>query len=166
MQVIVLTQDQRTWKDLGERYLHKNITLFQITLQSPSDGSMVTNTADDLGMAIDRAEKLVRSNHPDMLKQGGSVIRDAAERFCKEMLVRDRRARGEAAASLIDYANRSLGQLCPQVEPLLMHDASHPGKLRAIGGTVNPANHDDAVPAAGALKVALGDLRSLRKEYL
>ncbi len=54
----------------------------------------------------------------------------------------------------------------PVVEPLLKHDASHPGKLRTIGGTVNPANHDDAVPAAGALKVALGDLRFLKKEYL
>lgn len=166
MQVIVLTQDQRTWKDLGERYLHQNITLFQIALQSPGNGSTVTNTADDLGMAIDRADKLVRSNHPDMLKQGGSVIRDAAERFCKEMLVRDRRATGAAAASLSDYTNRNLGQLCPLVEPLLTHDASHPGKLRTIGGTVNPANHDDAVPAAGALKVALGDLRFLKKTYL
>lgn len=166
MQVIVLTQDQRTWKDLGERYLHQNITLFQIALQSPGNGSTVTNTADDLGMAIDRADKLVRSNHPDMLKQGGSVIRDAAERFCKEMLVRDRRATGTAAASLSDYTNRNLGQLCPLVEPLLTHDASHPGKLRTIGGTVNPANHDDAVPAAGALKVALGDLRFLKKTYL
>jgi len=166
MQVIVLTQDQRTWKDLGERYLHQNITLFQIALPGPGNGSIVTNAADDLGMAIERAEKLVRSNHPDMLKQGGSVIRDAAERFCKEMLVRDRRAKGNAAASLSDFTNRNLRQLCPQVEPLLTHDASHPGKLRTIGGTVNPANHDDAVPAAGALRVALGDLRFLKKEYL
>lgn len=166
MQVIVLTQDQRTWKDLGERYLHQNITLFQIALQSPANGSSITNTADDLGMAFDRAEKLIRGGHSDLLKQAGSVVRDAAERICKEMLVKNRRAKGDATASLSDYTNRTLGQLCPQVEPLLSHDASHPGKLRTIGGTVNPANHDDAVPAAGALKVALGDLRFLKKEYL
>jgi len=166
MQVIVLTQDQRTWKDLGERYLHQNITLFQIALQNPGDGSSVTNTADDLGMAFDRADKLIRGGHPDLLKQAGRVIRDAAERFCKETLVKDRRKKGDSAASLIDYSNRNLGQLGPQVEPLLTRDASHPGKLRTIGGTVNPANHDDAVPAAGALKVALGDLRFLKKEYL
>ncbi|MER9094450.1 hypothetical protein NKI34_25775 [Mesorhizobium sp. M0700] len=30
MQVIVLTQDQKTWKDLGERYLHQGISLFQL----------------------------------------------------------------------------------------------------------------------------------------
>ena len=46
---------------------------------------------------------------------------------------------------------------------LLTLDPSHPGKLRAIGGAVNPAKHDDAVPAAGVLKVALGDLRFLKK---
>jgi hypothetical protein len=166
MQVIVLTQDQRTWKDLGERYLHQNITLFQIALQSPADGSSVTNTVDDLGMAFDRAEKLIRGGHPDLHKQAGGVIRDAAERFCKEMLVKDRRAKGDAAASLSDYKNKNLRQLCLQVEPLLTGDPSHCGKLRTIGGAVNPANHDDAVPAAGVLKVALGDLRSFRKEYL
>jgi len=45
-------------------------------------------------------------------------------------------------------------------------DPSHPGKLRTIGAAVNLATHDDAVPAAGVLKVALGDLRFLKKSYL
>ena len=30
----------------------------------------------------------------------------------------------------------------------------------------DPAKHDDAIPAAGVLKVALGDLRFLKKTYL
>jgi RecF/RecN/SMC family protein len=166
MQVIVLTQDQRTWKDLGERYLHQNISLFQIVLQSPADGSKVTNSADDLETKFTRAETLIRGGHPSLHKQGGEVIREAAERFCKEAIVKDRRAKGDAAASLNDYDRKNLGQLSPLVEPLLTRDPSHPGKLRAIGGAVNPANHDDAVPAAGVLKVALGDLRFLKKNYL
>jgi hypothetical protein len=82
------------------------------------------------------------------------------------MLVRDRRIKGDATASLNDYDNKNLGHLCPLVEPLLTGDPSHPGKLRTIGGAVNPAKHDDAVPAAGILKVALGDLRFLKKSYL
>jgi hypothetical protein len=45
-------------------------------------------------------------------------------------------------------------------------DPPHPGKLRAIGGAVNYAKHDEPVPAAGVLKVALGDLRFLKKQYL
>lgn len=166
MQVIVLTQDQRTWKDLGERYLHQNISLFQIVLQNPAAGSSVANTADDLETKFTRAETLIRGGHPSLHKQGGEVIRDAAERFCKEMLVKDRRAKGDGAASLNDYDRKNLGQIGPLVEPLLLRDPSHPGKLRTIGGAVNPAKHDDAVPAAGILKVALGDLRFLKKAYL
>lgn len=166
MQVIVLTQDQRTWRDLGECYLHQNITQFQIALINPADGSTVINTADDIGMAFDRAEKLIRGAHPELLKQAGGVIRNAAERFCKEMLVKDRRRKSDTTAALSDYTNRNLCQLCPLVEPLLTRDASHPGKFRTIGSAVNPANHDDAVPAAGELKVALGNLRSFKKEYL
>ena len=91
-----------------------------------------------------RAETLLRGGHPDLHKQGGAVV---AERFCKELLIKTRREDGDAA-SLNDYGG------------------SHPGKLRAIGGAVNPAKHDDAVPAAGMLKVALGDLKFLKKEYL
>lgn len=166
MQVIVLTQDQKTWKDLGERYLHQGIGLFQIDLRSPADGSAVANTADDLETKFMKAEILVRGGHPSLHKQGGEVIRDAAERFCKEMLIRERRAKGDAAASLNDYSLKNLGHLAPQIEPLLTRDPSHAGKLRAIGGAVNPAKHDDAIPAAGVLKVALGDLRFLKKTYL
>jgi hypothetical protein len=94
MQVIVLTQDQRAWTDLGERYLHQTISMFQIVLQSPADGSSVANTADDLATQLTRAETLARGGHPTLRKQGGEAMRVAAERFCKEMLVKDRRANG------------------------------------------------------------------------
>lgn len=126
VQVIVLTQDQRTWKDLGERYLHHSISMFQILLQSPADGTTVTNTADDFATQLTRAEILARGGSPDLWKQAGEMMRDVAERFCKKMLVNDRRVKGDGAASLLDYDNRNLGQLGPQVEPLLKSDPSHP----------------------------------------
>jgi hypothetical protein len=94
VQVVLLTQDQRTWKDLGDRYLHQNISLFQMVLQSPASGSSIANTADDLETKLVRASTLVRGGHPSLHKQGVEVIRDAAERFCKEMLTRARRAKG------------------------------------------------------------------------
>jgi hypothetical protein len=93
-------------------------------------------------------------------------MRVAAERFCKEMLVKDRRAKGDGAASLLDYDKKNLGQIGPLVEPLLTQDPSHPGKLRALGAALNPAKHDDAIPSAGTLIQALGDLRFLKKTYL
>ena len=109
---------------------------------------------------------IVRSGVPDLHKQAGRIIREAAERLCKELLVRDRRAKGQAAASLNDYSGKNLGQLEPFVSPLLVKDGGDPGKLRTIGIAVNPANHDDAVPSAGDLKVALGNLRTFKKQYL
>src|SRR6202012_2244408 len=119
-------QDQRTWKDLGERYLHRNITLFQIALQTPVDGSCVTNSADDLETKFTKAETLIRGGHPSLHKQGGEVIRDAAERFCKEMLVKDQRAKGSTTASLNDFDKKNLGHLSPLVEALMTQDGSHP----------------------------------------
>jgi hypothetical protein len=166
VQVILLTQDQKTHKDLTERYLHVPIDTFQINFGNPADGTTVVNKADDLGALLNKAEVLSRGGHPDLHKQGGEVLRDAAERFCKEVLVRDRRAKGDKTAALSDFDGKNLGELGPKTEPLMTGDASHPGKLRTIGSSLNPANHDDAIPGAGALKVALGDLRMLRKTYL
>jgi hypothetical protein len=88
---------------------------------------VIVLTADDLEVAFVRADELIRGGHTDSQKQAGGVIRDAAERFCKEMLVRDRRAKGDGAASRNDYDNRNLGYLSPLVEPLLTDDPSHPG---------------------------------------
>ncbi len=84
----------------------------------------------------------------------------------KEMRVKDRWAKGDTHAAISDYDGKNLGQLGPQVEPLLTADPSHPGKLRSIGNELNPAKHDDGIPNQGTLKVALGDLRFLKKQYL
>jgi hypothetical protein len=166
VQVILLTQDQKTSKDITERYLHRHIDTFQINLNNPAEGTTVVNKADDLGAMLSRAEVLIRGGHPDLQKQGGELLRDAAERFCKEALVKRQRAKGDNIAAISDYDGKTLGELGPKTEPLLTADPSHPGKLRTIGNNLNPSNHDDAIPGVGTLKVALGDLRALRKAYL
>jgi hypothetical protein len=166
VQVIILTQDQKSWKDLEHRYLHKNIDMFQIALVDPADGTSVINTGDDLMAMIARIEVLARGGHADLRKQAGELLRNAAERFCKEMLVKDRWGKGDNHAAISDYDGKNLGQIGPQVEPLLTADPSHPGKLRSIGSELNPAKHDDGIPNKGTLKVALGDLRCLKKQYL
>ncbi len=166
IQTIVLTQDQKTWKDLEHRYLHKNIDMFQMALTDRADGTAVTNTGDDLMTMLARADVLARGDHIELRKQAGELLRNAAERFCKEMLVRDRWAEGDSGAALSDYDGKNLGQLEPKVEPLLTADPSHPGKLRTIGSPLNPAKHDDDTPDRGTIKVALGDLKFLKKQYL
>jgi AAA domain len=166
VQVVILTQDQKSWKDLEHRYLHANIDMFQMALVDPAEGTTVTNTGDDLAAMIARAAVLARGGHADLRKQAGELLRNAAERFCKEMLVRDRWAKGDRQAAISDYDGKNLGQLSPQVEPLLAADPSHPGKLRSVGNELNPAKHDDGIPDQGTLNVALGDLRYLKKQYL
>ena len=93
-------------------------------------------------------------------------LRDAGERFCKEMLVEDRRGNGDMAASHTDYDGKTLEWLCPHVDPLLYHDASHPGKLSAFKDTVNDACHDNAPPGPVAMVQACGEIRFLVKDYL
>ena len=82
------------------------------------------------------------------------------------MLVRDRWAKGDRGAVLSNYDGKNLGQLEPKVEPLLTADPSHPGMLRTIGSQLNPAKHDDDTPDRGTIRVALGDLKLLKKQYL
>jgi hypothetical protein len=152
---------------VGSLYLHKNIALFQLSLLDPADGTVVWNTADDLKGKLLRLETLVRNAHPTIRKQAGEDLRDATERFCKEMLVKDRRAKGDKNAVISDYdGSKNPGWLSPRVEPLLSKDPSHPGKLKAIVFNVNPANHDDDIPSQGALTVALGNLTQFPKDYL
>ena len=127
MQVIVLAQDQKTWKDLENRYLHQSVTMFRIALDDPSKGTGVHNTSDDLGAKLAKIEILARGGHPDLRKQACQELREAAERFCKTMLVRYRWAHKEPKAAISDYDGRIAGVLEPKTEELLLKDPSHPG---------------------------------------
>lgn len=162
-QVILLTQDQRTWKDVSERYASEKVDVFQITRDTGV--TIVTKTSDGLAAMLARAEPYARSDHPEMRKRGAEVLRDALERFCKEILVKNRRDQGDAAAKITDYDGKTLGDLFPKVNPLL-NDASHAGKLKHMEGVLNPGKHDDVIPSKGDLSCALGDLKRIRTDYL
>jgi hypothetical protein len=166
MQVIVLTQDHTTWKEMEARYRHRGIATAQLFVETPAAGTIIENTSDDLLAKINRAKSLARGGHPDSRKECGVQLRDAGERFCKEMLVNDRRGKGDAAASLADYDGKVLEWLCPHVDPLLARDPSHPGKLEAFRNAVNRACHDNTPPGNAEMTHACGEIRYLVKEYL
>lgn len=166
MQVVILTQDHDTWEELETRYRHVGVSTAQLFAQAPAEGSIIENTSDALLAKITRARSLARGGHPDSRKECGIQLRDAGERFCKEILVSDRRARGEAAASLTDYDGKTLEWLCPRVDPLLDRDPSHPGKLQAFKDVVNNACHDNAPPGVAAMTHACGEIAFLQKQYL
>ena len=166
VQVILLTYDERLWKDVQECYKHLQLDTFIISRDDPAKGATIEKRSDTLDAMLVRAAPYVSNPNPDIRKNAARNLRDAAERFCKRMLVGDRRQKGDTAASLSDYDGKTLGWLIPKVEPLLTKDSSHPGKLRVIGQRLNPGSHDDAVPPVGDLGQCLGDLKALRKEYL
>ncbi len=115
---------------------------------------------------IERSTRDTKSGNPELQKQAGEELRNAGERFCKELLVRDRWARGHKDAALSDYDGKTLGELGPKVEPLLAKDPSHSDRLHAFRDNLNPAKHDDGIPDDDTLKVALGDLKHLKQVYL
>ncbi len=166
IQVILLTHDERMWKDVQERYKHLNIDSFIVTLEDTSIGAKIENRGDTLDALLAKAAQYIQNSDPEIREIGAKRLRDAAERFCKLMLVKDRKSKGDSTANVSDYDGKTLGQLIPWVEPLLTRDRSHPGKLRLIGQRLNPGAHDHIVPPVGDLKQCLGDLRYLRKEYL
>jgi hypothetical protein len=129
IQVIVLTQDHDTWEELETRYRHIGISTAQLYVDTPAEGTIIENTSDALLAKLNRAKSLARAGHPDLRKECGIQLRDAGERFCKEMLVIDRRQKGDSAASLTDYDGKTLEWLSPHLEPLLDQDPSHPGKF-------------------------------------
>jgi hypothetical protein len=164
--VIVLTQDHDTWEELEARYRHLGISNAQLFVEAPTEGSIIENTSDALLAKLNRASSLARGGHPDSRKESGIHLRDAGERFCKEMLVKDRRKQGDALASLTDHDGKTLEWLCPRVEPLLVDDPSHAGKLTVFKNTVNRACHDNAPPGPAEMTQACGEIRLLVKTYL
>lgn len=166
LQVVVLTQDHDTWEELETRYRHLGVTNAQLFIESPTEGTVIENTSDVLLAKLVRARSLARGGHPDVRKQCGIWLRDAGERFCKEMLVNDRQQKGDGSASLTDFDGKTLEWLCPRVEPLLDQDPSHPGKLAVFRKTVNKACHDNTPPGNAELTQACGDMQFLVKQYL
>lgn len=166
IQVIVLTQDHDTWEELETRYRHVRISTAQLYIETPAEGTIIENTSDALLAKINRASSLARGGHPNLRKECGIQLRDAGERFCKEILVNDRRRQGDVAASLTDYDGKTMEWLFPRMEHLLDHDASHPGKFAVFKNTVNDACHDNVPPNNAAMKQSLGDIRFLVREYL
>lgn len=166
IQVVVLTQNHDTWEDLEILYRHTGISIAQIFVDRPREGSVIENTSDALLAKIARAKSLGRGGHPDCRKECGVHLRDAGERFCKEMLMKRDHANGNTVASLTDYDGKTLEWLLPRVCPLLDRDAGHPGRLTVFKNTVNQACHDNTPPSTVTMIHACGEIDFLQKEYL
>ena len=165
VQVIIFTQDYKIWKDMTNLYAHLDIDTFQIIIESAKDGVRIEKASDNFSAILAKARPYVRNRRPEIRKDAGKKLREAAERFCKELAVKQRRLTGEATAQLSDYDGKNLGELILVIEPYLT-EPSHPGKLNTIRDRLNPSSHDDAPPDTGLITAAYGDLVKFKKDYL
>lgn len=165
LQVVVLTHDEGLQRDLQDRYQHLDLRVYQVTMDDPKEGSILTRTRDSLDVLLARAAGCSQSNDLLVRKRCAGILRDATERLCKAILVNARRKAGEEV-QLSEYDGMTAGELQPLADPYLVQDPSHAGKLRVIVHDLNPGNHDDVAPPKQTLRVALGNLKMLRQQYL
>jgi hypothetical protein len=131
---------------------------------NPATGTEIRSQSDALATMIAKAQPLINSQDGEQRKQGATQLRQAIERFGKELLVRYRQRAGDNLASITDYDG--FGTFSDEVLTLLTKDPSHPGKLKAAYSYVTPGPHDDTPPSKAELKVAIGDIKRLKKDYL
>jgi len=164
VQVIVLSFDDMLRKLLHNRYEALPIDGFVVTLENPSDGSVVAKISDTADALLQQASVHLVSDHPAVRRAGSQAVRVAGERVAKEILVKERSARGEIC-SLEDYEGETLGPLIIALAPYLT-DRADLGKWKTVNTLTSPAHHDSAQPTRTDLKVALGDLRKFYKTYI
>ncbi len=162
VQVIMFTYEQSLWRDIQLVYQHENLDVFQLTLPDPEGGTRAEKTSDDFEALMARAEQYIRNNDATIRKIGIRCMRDAAERFCKELLVKN----GPAGTSLSSFEGKSLGELEKKAAPFLTGHPSHVGQLASVRKNLNLGSHDAPVPAPATLVMCRGYLRSFKKEYL
>jgi AAA domain len=166
LQVIVLTQDYRSWKDIGNLWSHRGAEQFQIMRDNAMAGTEIRGQNDDLAAMLVRAQPFIKSQDGDQRKAGAARLRDAIERFCKELMVKDRRAAGDGKAMITDYDGKNFGEYNGKVYSLLSRDPSHPNKLKVAHSNATPGSHDDAPPSSTLLIHVAGELKRMKKDYL
>ena len=166
IQVLICTQDHKTYKDIGDRWLHRNAQQFIMVRNDAVTGTEIRKENDDLATMIARARPATKSQDPALRKDGARQIREIIERFSKCLLVKDRKVKGDNGASITQYDGKNFGTYSNNVYALLTKDAADPGKLRSGFSDVTSGSHDDAPPTTATLARALGDLNRLKKDYL
>lgn len=163
IQLILLTQDQKTWSSIQDLYSYMSPSVFQLELSDPKEGTRVISKGDSAKSQLSAIKPLIRNKNSEIRKIAASKLRDAAERLCKEILVKERTKEGHKV-SLTSFDKMTLEKLIPDVNKYLK-DQSESGKLAYVKNLLNPGNHDDEVPSQADLSTAYGDLLKFEKDY-
>lgn len=126
IQVIVVTQDHSSWKDIGHRWGHRGAVQFQMVRDNPVIGTEIRSQNDALATLLAQAQPFISSQDGEQRKAGATKLRQAIERFSKELLVRARHAQGDQLAMITNYDGQNFGNFSGQTQALLTKDPSHP----------------------------------------
>ena len=163
IQTIITTHDDKLKELINDYYKHLPLDSFSVVMPDHT-GAIIDKTSSKIAQLLADARPFLKNQVPEVRKIAAGKLRDAAERLCKEIIVKERRAQ-EDSCTITDYDGKILGELIGIVEPFLT-DPSHPGKLQAIRRILNPGAHDAPVPASSELVVANGDILRFKKDYL
>lgn len=164
VQVIVLTHDDRTIKEIHHLYERLPAIGYAVALGTPAQGTTVTRTSNTAETLLQRAKVYIDSPDPQLRRAGANKLREAAERIAKEIIVNSRNASGDAC-SITDYDGVTLGPLIRDITPYLMK-SDEPGQWKIIGDRLNPASHDYTPPAKNELRGVFSYLSNYVKDYL
>ena len=164
VQVIVLTHDDRTIKEIHHMYERLPAIGYALALGKPSDGTTATRTSNTAETLLQRAKVYIDSPDPQLRRSGANKLREAAERIAKEIIVNSRNDSGDAC-SITDYDGVTLGPLIRKVTPY-MTKPDEPGQWQVIGDRLNPGSHDDTPPPKNELKGVFTYLSNFVKDYL
>jgi hypothetical protein len=168
IQVIVATHDEELSRAMTDRFEDDGLEQFSLGITDPVAGVVAVSSSDGAKALLDQAGPWLRLTDVNQRRTCAGKLRTAAERIVKEILVRNRRAAGDAEASLTDYdsSDFTLKPLITAVTPYLDGDNDSLGKLKHARGVLNPGSHEGVAPDASALVQANGDLKMVWGRYL
>ncbi len=164
IQTIVLTQDQKTRKDMEDLHEGNGIVVFHIDLVEPRAGTIVDRARGTVKAKLSKVRPFTRSASLTMRRHGSAELRDIAELILKRIIISDRRSRGGGSVVISDLDGLSIADLAKEAEPLLT-EREHPGQMRFVSRTLSHGSHDDEMPSKGDLTTCWSHLVQFAKTY-
>ncbi|CAM3422129.1 AAA family ATPase [Occultella aeris] len=163
VQVILLTHDPKVEGEVVGRHQYRGLLHYRLALHSAVEGTLVTNEDDFVGRKLIEARGHLQSQTLEGRKAATSALRDSAERLGKQIMAAARTANGNPT-TVASLGKAMLGQLIPEILPHVQ-GPDEPGRWNSWKNTLNSGSHDDEVPAAQSLTVALGEINKVRKDH-
>lgn len=163
VQVIVCTHDPKLAVNIVEVQGYRGLEYYELALSNVAEGTAVTNETDVFGRYLLEAQDSIASLTVEGRRNASNALRRAAERLAKQIIATGRTQAGNPTR-VSEVGDKVLGELIPEVLGFALGNDER-GRWNLWKGSLNPSAHDDDVPPSPTLKVILGDIKRLKKDY-